>query len=191
MSEISNEEWVAITRNAGKIKRCHTHIVTQPESVAQHSWGVAMLIMKFNVDASKGLICAALTHDVHEIFTGDVPAHVKWINPDLNTCLENIEAEVEHSLGIEVDLNPEEQNWLKVCDYIDLLLFSIEELLIGNSHASIIAGRLIDSLDKMSIPNAISTYYNFLKIRVGSYVEVQKRLYVDDREHVSRKKETA
>ena len=73
----------------GAIKRYHTLETIGEQSVASHSWGVAMILQYLEPNVSKEAILRALTHDVAELFTGDIPAPVKWANPDLVEVLKS------------------------------------------------------------------------------------------------------
>ena len=86
----------------GAIKRYHTLEIIGEQSVASHSWGVAMILQYLDPNVSKEAILRALTHDVAELFTGDVPAPVKWDNPDLVEVLKRIEDKYESDKGPKV-----------------------------------------------------------------------------------------
>ena len=88
----------------GAIKRYHTLEIIGEQSVASHSWGVAMILQYLDPNVSKEAILRALTHDVAELFTGDVPAPVKWDNPDLVEVLKRIEDKYESDIGIGLSL---------------------------------------------------------------------------------------
>jgi 5'-deoxynucleotidase YfbR-like HD superfamily hydrolase len=163
MTQVKLEDWVGMVRSGGKVLRCHTVPVHKNETVAHHSWGVAMLLMKFNPKTTKTLLCAALTHDVTEVFTGDVPAQAKWQFPELREALDNAETQYSRILDLDFQLTEEEQHWLKVCDHIDLILYSLEEIYMGNHNVREIVERLIDRLDSIGVPDEIARYYSFIK----------------------------
>ena len=54
-------------RAAGAVKRYHIVRTLRQQSVAEHSWNVALLVYMIYPQASPKLIKAALTHDVAEI----------------------------------------------------------------------------------------------------------------------------
>ncbi|MFP4375696.1 MAG: HD domain-containing protein [Spirochaetales bacterium] len=57
--------------------------VTDPESVADHSWGTALLCMSYATTAgvdSQAALEIALVHDAAEAITGDVPTRVATMN---------------------------------------------------------------------------------------------------------------
>ena len=71
---------------AGNVKRWHTRYVIQQETVGAHSWVVGMLV-QFLYDVAYPnewtpaekleMLNKALIHDIGELRTGDLPAHVK------------------------------------------------------------------------------------------------------------------
>ena len=107
---------------AGRVVRFHTIGGTQ--TVADHSWGVVMLLFKLHPNPSIDLLKAAAYHDAPEQMTGDVPYPAKRGWGLLNTVLKNIEAEIHLLLDTYVDLSIEEQCWLKAVDMLELVLYS-------------------------------------------------------------------
>ena len=118
----------------GAIKRYHTLEIIGEQSVASHSWGVAMILQYLNPNVSKEAILRALTHDVAELFTGDVPAPVKWANPDLVEVLKRIEDKYESDIGIGFKLSPEETALGKQADMFELLVFCVRQRRLGNTN---------------------------------------------------------
>lgn len=91
------------------------------QSVAAHSWGVAMLLLE---EAPKGvvtldLIRAALTHDLHESVLGDVPSPAKTRFPELYDELVKAEGRVDRERGWGPNVqgrSPEQRAWLRWAD---------------------------------------------------------------------------
>ena len=65
---------------AGRVRRWHTNPGLE-QSVAEHSWGVAVLMYLENPHISPQLLMAALLHDVHELSFGDMPSPIKQVHP--------------------------------------------------------------------------------------------------------------
>lgn len=70
------------TLQAGEVVRYHTTPRVRSQNVAAHSWGVAVIAMALtqnvnDADKIKRLLFDALTHDVAELFTGDIPTPAK------------------------------------------------------------------------------------------------------------------
>jgi 5'-deoxynucleotidase YfbR-like HD superfamily hydrolase len=79
----------------------------------------------------------ALTHDLAESTTGDVPAPTKWRNSNLDGCLQVLEEQfnrVYHLYQLN-DLTEKERNIVKWADMLELVLYCEREVLRGNTFA--------------------------------------------------------
>jgi 5'-deoxynucleotidase YfbR-like HD superfamily hydrolase len=116
-------------RECGSVKRYHTYPIIGDNSVGHHQWNVAMLILQLHPAPRTNLIAAALTHDLGERWTGDLPAPIKL---QLSAaCLAEIEAaEVrgQEQLGLAPDLTADELMWLKACDTFECYIFASEQI---------------------------------------------------------------
>ena len=122
-------------RNAAYIKRFHTvPAIGESQTVSAHSWGVATLLNELFEDSSKELILAALYHDVAETLLGDMPATSKWTYPELAAAMQRAEEKAEATIGIEFALTGEEYMRLKLCDMLELIMFSAEQVKLGNHY---------------------------------------------------------
>ena len=76
-----------------------------------------------------------LQHDLEEGVTGDIPAPVKW---KLNSeSIQQMEIEVREYYHIKhPELTEEETKMLKAADFVDAVLFLLEERLSGNQDAN-------------------------------------------------------
>ncbi len=123
-------------RQAGRILRFHTVPTIKTQTVAEHSHGVAMLLYKMYGDKIRPeLLMAALTHDLAEIETGDVPAHAKRASADLKVALDAMETVFnhEHSIQFEYELTLEELQLLQIADTLELVEFCLDEIQLGNT----------------------------------------------------------
>jgi len=121
-----------IQRN-GRVKRFHTSTTLGSETIAEHSWGVAMLCIALTDNrCSVRLLSKALFHDLPEQETGDLPAPVKWEHPILRTALGAIEDVFELKHETYTVLNEEEQFIFKVADMLHLLTTVHHEYMLGN-----------------------------------------------------------
>ena len=136
-------------RAGGQVRRFHTIPTIGHQTVAEHSWGVAILILVLNPLASTELLRAALLHDVPEADTGDMPAQVKWANPMLAHELEEVEQTVMEELDIVPLLTPAERLFLKAADKLDGMWTCYEQRCLGNKNMEIIFGRWLMSLDAL------------------------------------------
>ena len=123
---------------SGAVKRYHAKRTHLYQTVADHAWGVALIITRLHPNPRADLLKAAILHDAHELVTGDIPYTVKAANPELKTLLTRLERNAENDMGmdfrIEKELIPEDWFWLKAADMMELVLYVRSELLLGNRH---------------------------------------------------------
>jgi 5'-deoxynucleotidase YfbR-like HD superfamily hydrolase len=119
---------------SGRVRRYHTHVANPQQNLAEHQWGVAAILLRINPRCSRTLLIHALTHDVGEVRVGDLPAPVKWNNPDIAEAHNDLENdELQQALGWQDDgLTQEEQDWLKAADLLELVTFAHYEMERGN-----------------------------------------------------------
>jgi 5'-deoxynucleotidase YfbR-like HD superfamily hydrolase len=117
----------------GRVTRYHTERVLHPETIAEHSWGVAMLCIALtNGNPSMNLLKAALYHDLAEHVTGDTPAPAKWNSPKLKEALTDIEWAFHKSTKTEVELTDDEMEIFKMADMLQLCIYCQSEWSMGN-----------------------------------------------------------
>jgi 5'-deoxynucleotidase YfbR-like HD superfamily hydrolase len=141
---LAKQPWVDTIRSGGAVKRYHTVPTVGEQTVAAHSWGVAVLLIRILPGCSKQLLIAALFHDVAEKWTGDIPADAKWREPEVSTLLKRVERDVERALDIDIMLTDEERIILSACDRLELLWFCVEQARIGNQNMYVVYNRVID-----------------------------------------------
>lgn len=149
-------ERVLTLRDAGVVKRSHTCRTLMDRNVAEHSHGVAMLVLalyeRIGYTPSAALLAAALVHDLSEIATGDVPAPVKRHNPDLKRMLNELSTKWEHDMGVRYEIDAEEQHILLWCDRMDFALYALEEVTMGNRFFDEYLIRITEWLAEMPAP---------------------------------------
>ena len=120
-------------RDAGAVKRYHAQRTLRTQTVADHTFGMLMLIKQVAPHLDKtALYAAILHHDLPELMTGDIPAPIKRAHPALGPLLEEIEQGLA-PLYLPVDLLPEDAALLKWADTMELVLWCLEEVRLGNS----------------------------------------------------------
>ena len=137
-------------RKNGNVKRWHTVHTLRQQTVAEHSWGVAMICRKLWPQDSI-LMEAALCHDLGEGYTGDIPWPAKAANYNLNDIAGDMEIVELRRLGALVDLEPLQYKSLKIADMLELLYFVVEEMELGNrtlDNVFNLALRHLELLDK-------------------------------------------
>ena len=124
--------------NGGAVQRFHTVRTVQRQTVADHSWGVASLLLLItNGNASRDLLAAALHHDLGEQWTGDVPSPTKRY-ATIGVQLAALEREQRLRAGLqEFKLSPAEEQLLDFTDNLDGMLFCLEEFKLGNRNAQL------------------------------------------------------
>lgn len=120
-------------RDAGAVKRYHTKRTLRTQTVAEHTHGVLMLLLQICPTASMELVKAVMFHDLPELETGDIPAPAKVAYPELRNILAQIEMETPY-LGVTFELTREQWRILKWCDVMELVLWCLEELRMGNTY---------------------------------------------------------
>ena len=119
-------------QNGGSVRRFHTVRTIEPNTVAEHSFGVAWLVWILTEGQARArLLMASLAHDLAEQEVGDVPAPAKralGIGPDINELEDRILA----ANGVAFVLTPEEQRTMKLADCLDGMLYCAQERKQGN-----------------------------------------------------------
>jgi 5'-deoxynucleotidase YfbR-like HD superfamily hydrolase len=121
--------------HSGDVARFHNHVGIDKQNIAEHQWGVALIVEYIYPEGSKSLLLAALTHDAAEYYMGDIPAPVKWDNPELRSVLSEIERKWEEQNGVYFDLSSEEKMILKMGDTLEGMWFCINQVRLGHINA--------------------------------------------------------
>lgn len=121
---------LSLTLRASRTRRYHTSDVVLTQTLAEHQWGVCMILRYLCCDApSPALVSAALTHDLGEFCTGDLPAQFKWQLPEVAQAVEKADQTFkEKVLGIHTRLPEREQMILKCADMLELVWHCIQHL---------------------------------------------------------------
>lgn len=157
---------VLALREAGYVQRCHTMIYMGAYNNAMHSYGVAsLLFMLHPKPVPSALIEAALFHDAHERWTGDIPSPAMWISKELDAAQDLLAMKVEQKIGILQEvLTEEEYSWLKGCDYLELFLWVSEQTQLGNKTIVPMLRLMIIELtrrrDEGKLPEPIVDFFN-------------------------------
>jgi len=81
------------TLQAGAVQRYHATPMVSSQSIAEHSWNVAMIYLELAkaVRLNTEFVAEALFHDVAELYTGDVPFTVKREFPNVKDLYTEME----------------------------------------------------------------------------------------------------
>lgn len=100
-------------------------------SVLHHSVLVAMLWMIAGYPPE--FLIYALSHDFHEAYTGDIPAPIKNVNPEVKEAISGLEKMLDDRIYGFLEIEPptsEIKKMVKVCDKAS---FIIESMITGPS----------------------------------------------------------
>jgi 5'-deoxynucleotidase YfbR-like HD superfamily hydrolase len=122
-------------RDAGAVKRYHVKRTLRQQTVAEHTFGMLMLVKQVAPHIDKSVLYAAiLHHDLPELMTGDVPAPIKRAHPELGPLMNSIEEELAPLYDPLCErLTQEEASLLKWADRMELVLWCLEEYRMGNT----------------------------------------------------------
>lgn len=114
--------------------RFHTADTLTKQTVGQHSFGVAWLVLLLAPSARKELICAALAHDLAEHIVGDVASPAKRRFPDLAVAVSKAEGVLLNNMGLDWEggLTDHELRILKLADMLDGMMFCVRERRMGS-----------------------------------------------------------
>jgi 5'-deoxynucleotidase YfbR-like HD superfamily hydrolase len=122
--------------SSGKVQRMHALPTLRHQSLAEHQWGVAYLMLALFPDCPASLLKAAMTHDMGEYAAGDIPAPVLWGNPELVKSVEKLETDFREAVLVTDEyqnLSEEEKKLLEVFDRLEFCLTCRREKAMGNT----------------------------------------------------------
>ena len=171
-------------RLAGRVLRYHTWPHIRPQTVAEHSWQVARILMAITPPSWWGaLLPHAIVHDVGEIVTGDLPYPIKANNPTLGQLLDRIEHTAADEIcdvwGMRPPLRADE--WeehhrfaFKLAEFIEMWEWGMEEALLGNKFAVKVAERC-----RAVVKERLSDHSQLQEVRDAalSYVRQREELW--------------
>jgi 5'-deoxynucleotidase YfbR-like HD superfamily hydrolase len=134
-------ERVRFIMGGGNVRRFHVVSTVHPNTVAQHSWGVAWLTYLLSEGMpSAALLLAAMAHDLAEQHTGDVPSTTKRALK-MEDKLDAIERAALHERGLAFKLTDKELSVLNMADRLDGMLYCVQERQLGNKNVGIVYQR--------------------------------------------------
>lgn len=123
-------------REGGHVERTHTVPHHGAYSVGKHTFDMLLLLDALHPCPPLRLYQAVLRHDLHERWTGDMPATVKRLEPRLYEANRDAAEKVEDAVGIDVpDLTIAEHQWMAALDTLEFYLWSLDQVNMGNEHA--------------------------------------------------------
>lgn len=134
-------------RLAGRVIRYHTWPHIRQTNIAEHSWQLLRILLKIWPTCPAHVLAYVVRHDVGELTTGDAPYPVKVDNPILGAEMRRVE---QDGLDLQIaagfladtpDLTDEEKWAVKLAEFIEMWEWGLEELLLGNQFARLVAQR--------------------------------------------------
>lgn len=157
---------VMAVRTGGTVQRCHGIRHHGSYKVAEHTWGVLVLLWLLYPDDYVRLSPYVLFHDVPEAWVGDIPASTKKYSPAVKQAVGTMETSIFAWLRLpdEHDLSVDDHAKLKACDVLDLYLWVAEEVCGGNWHAHCVARELETFIAKgMPMPEPAREMYDDIR----------------------------
>jgi 5'-deoxynucleotidase len=173
------------------IKRWGLMHTTYPESIQEHSHRVAVIAHALatirnrlyggRVDPARAAVLA-LYHDAGEVLTGDMPAPVKYFNPEIRDAYREIEAaanqrllgmvpaalrEEYRSLFVAADGDTDCWDLVKAADKLCAYLKCVEEVAAGNrefSRAEQALRATVEALPQPEVRYFLDTFAPSLKL---------------------------
>jgi hypothetical protein len=134
-------------RHAGQITRYHTWPVHRAQSVGEHTWQIQRIMLTIWPDCPRHLLVHCTVHDVGEM-AGDLPWPAKRNDPVLKERMTVAELRQHRrmtarwGLPAPVKLSEMEQDFFKMCEYIEMWEFGLMEQSMGNRYGTIVATRM-------------------------------------------------
>jgi 5'-deoxynucleotidase YfbR-like HD superfamily hydrolase len=149
-------------RQAGELRRYHTWACNHEQTVADHSWNVARLLLAWDPQLPRHMLVHALFHDIGERITGDVPYPIKAQNPALKKEMDRLEFDGHLAMcgpwGVSapVALSDAEAALFKLADLVDMWEHALDEIARGNKHCRLVRERTQKAIsDRLGDPESL------------------------------------
>jgi 5'-deoxynucleotidase YfbR-like HD superfamily hydrolase len=161
---------VYISRHlAGAVRRYHTWQMSQPESIAEHCWNVALIFIEIFGLPRAEVLYYILHHDSGELFAGDVPFNVKRMIPGLSEAMHVAEEKGLKMLGVTLPkLTEAELVQIKICDLLEMYEKGCIEQNLGNQYATPIIHDTLEKAQELAGEHCFSEKVNKWLIMKGA-----------------------
>lgn len=155
-----------IARRALGVRRFHTQPRITEETVGHHTAGVLLALLYLEPDASREVLLAAISHDLGEYVTGDMPSPAKAnLSRDAHIELKTLELAATRTMGVpRTRLTQQEKKLLKLADLLDLAFSSFMEVEMGNRPARMVIRNVAEYIADGDFPQHHLTLINKLEI---------------------------
>ena len=147
-------------REASQVERSHTTPHHGSYTVGQHSFDMLTLLVTLYPDCRKELMLAVMYHDIAERWTGDIPHPAKQAHPEFAKQLAKLEARINRTLGIHVELTEMERFWLKGLDVVEYMLWCCNQAALGNKNVEKNHAKTVRWLQTNRIPTPLAEFVN-------------------------------
>ena len=146
-----------------EVLRYHTKTTLVKETVGHHSHGVAMLVLMLSPQASGRLLRAALTHDLAEHVTGDIPSPAKR-QYGIGEQVSLFEEDLLTAAGLGTPpLTQDEERLLKVADVAHGALFCAREISLGNRRMREVFDTYLSYAEQLHLTDTEKELFNLIK----------------------------
>jgi 5'-deoxynucleotidase YfbR-like HD superfamily hydrolase len=126
-----------LTLNSGGVLRFHAVPGMTKQTVAEHSWGVAVILIQILPEACGSVLRHALFHDIAEVETGDIPHPFKQKHLVINDYIKQEELNVFARYGIRQEwLTDRETHAIKIADCLDGMTYCVNRFQAGERAAA-------------------------------------------------------
>lgn len=164
-------------RLAGRLLRYHTWPHTRPQTVGEHSWQLARILLTVYPEASAAMFAYIVVHDVGELHTGDAPYPVKGRNPALKAEMDRLEQngleDMATTWGLSLSaatITNREAIIIKACELVEMYEWGLEELNLGNRYAWLVANRCLEAFHLLKVPDPAGA-------RLISYISQRQKAF--------------
>ncbi|WP_406736944.1 HD domain-containing protein [Thioclava sp. GXIMD4215] len=109
---------------SGYVQRWHTNadLAHIAETNSSHQWAATMIALALDPQASRATILAVLTHDVGEMWAGDLPYDFKRDNPDIASRHAIFEVEQRNAALAPLCIEGPDLNLVGIADRVAAVL---------------------------------------------------------------------
>jgi 5'-deoxynucleotidase YfbR-like HD superfamily hydrolase len=142
-------------RLAGEVIRYHTWPHIRQQSIGEHTWQLTRIYLAVaGPRAAMSSLVYIQFHDVGEHWVGDAPFPIKKDNPILKAEHDRIEGDAATAMldywqhPVAEPISDDEHKLIKLCEFIEMWEWALEELMRGNLMAQLVQDRCWEALGK-------------------------------------------
>ena len=185
------DRWALMRNSSHENVQEHSHMV----AVIAHALALIRRDVFMQPADPDRAAAAALFHDATEIFTGDMPTPVKYLNPEIMKAYKDVESLAAERLlstlpdelrpayaGLMTECGAETAALVKAADKISAYIKCVEELKAGNGEFSLAAKQTLEKIRAMHMPEADYFMEHFVPAFELTLDELNYS--IDDREEI-------